>query len=142
LIQRGKEFFALGGALIVDILFFGLTVGRSGFQSVEGFNALAGFEYWAIVLKLTVFGPFMEELFMRRYLWEIFAFLYSPPRAFLIIVCVGTAFHMYSGIALFNILSHIFASSLFTLTYIKSRRVVVPFIVHSFHNTLIQILSH
>jgi len=142
LIPGRQDFVVLVVAFLVEILFFGLTVGRTGFQMDEELKALQGFQYWAIVLKFTVFGPLIEELFLRRFLWELFEFLYSPVKAFFILVFIGIALHMHSGISWFDILWHIFAASLFTLTYIKSRRVVVPFIVHSFHNTLIHLLSH
>ncbi len=139
LLLTRKDFMILGIALILDFWAFGLTVGPEGFSMDEDLRKISSFQYWAVVSKSILFGPFLEELLFRRYLGEIFASLYSPTRAVFLVTIIGTLLHMHSDISWFSILWHIFASLLFTVVYFNSR-LGVSFVLHSFHNTMVHLL--
>lgn len=130
----------LGVSLIIDFWAFGLVVGREGILMDEGLRGLSGFQYWAVISQSILLGPFLEELFLRRYLGEIFAALYSPTKAFFLVVIIGASLHLHSDISWFSILWHVFTAVLFTLAYFNSR-LGVSFYLHGFHNALVHLLS-
>ena len=135
-----KDFVILGIALILDFWAFGLTVGPEGFSMDEDLREISSLQYWAVISKSILFGPFLEELLFRRYLGEIFASLYSPTRAVFLVTFISTLLHLHSDISWFSILWHIFAGLLFTVAYFNSR-LGVSFVLHSFHNTMVHLLS-
>ena len=124
---------------MLDFWAFGLAVGPEGLSMDEDLKEISSFQYWAVVSKSILFGPFLEELLFRRYLGEIFASLYSPTSAVILITIIDTSLHLHSDISWFSILWHIFASLLFTVTYFNSR-LGVSFVLHGFHNTMAHLL--
>ena len=141
-ILRKRDVVVLGIALLIVFWSFGLTVGRDGIPSdlPEELGTLTGFQYWGRIFKLTIIGPILEEILLRRFFLEILAIRYSVVIAVLTTISVDTVLHMHTDISLFVFLWHVFQATVFTLAYIKSR-LGVAVLVHGFHNTLVLLLA-
>ncbi len=139
-IPRGKDYFVLGIGFIVIFWAFGLTVGREGIQVDPDWQTLTGVQYGVEVLVLILITPLLEEIIFRRYFFEMLATLYSREAAFVVTVCIWTLLHWPSDTTWSVIFWHGFSGVVFTLAYISSR-LGVPVLLHSFHNTMVVVLT-
>jgi membrane protease YdiL (CAAX protease family) len=139
-IPRGKDYAVLAIGLLIIFWAFGLIVGREGIKADPDWQILTGYQYGFIVLALTLFGPLLEEVFLRRYFYEMLATLYSRMAALAVTVCIGTLLHWHPDITWFNIFWHFFLAGVFTLAYMNSR-LSVSVLLHIFNNTMAMLLA-
>jgi membrane protease YdiL (CAAX protease family) len=139
-IPRGRDYAVLAIGLLIIFWAFGLIVGREGIKTDPNWQVLTGYQYGIEVLALTLIGPLLEEIFLRRYFYEMLATLYSPAAALAVTICIGALLHWHTDITWFVIFWHSFLAGVFTLAYMNSR-LGVTILLHSFNNTMAVLLS-
>jgi membrane protease YdiL (CAAX protease family) len=134
-LPRGKDYAILAIGLIIKFWTFGLLVGKEGMKADSDIMALAGFQYGFAIANLIFIGPLLEEIFLRRYFYEMLATLYSREMAVGLTVCISALLHWHPDFTGFEFLWHSFSALLFTMAYVMSR-LGVSVLLHSFHNVL------
>ncbi len=139
-IPQGREYVILGIGLLAVFWGFGLAVGRDGIASEADLPNLSGTSYVLNILSSVLFAPVLEEIFFKRYFFEILRSLYSSETAFCITVIVTTLLHWHPDMSFWGITWHLYSGCVFTAAYIFSR-LGVAVSLHSFHNFIVLVLS-
>ena len=139
-LPRGKDYAILAIGLIIKFWTFGLLVGKEGIKADPGLIALTGFQYGFEVATLILIGPLLEEIFLRRYFYEMLATLYSREMSVGLTVCISSLLHWHTAFTWIEFFWHLFSALIFTIAYLMSRLGVSVFL-HSFNNFLAFVLS-
>lgn len=139
-IPRGRDYVVLAIGLLIIFWALGLIVGRQGVKADPDWRNLVGYQCVITISALTLFGPLLEEVFLRRYFYEMLATLYSRTAALAVTVCIGTLLHWHPDITKFYIFWHFFLEGVLTLAYMNSR-LSMSILLHIFNNSMVVLLS-
>jgi len=102
-------------------------------DSLHGIRPLAGVTLSVLVVVQVVVNPFFEELIVRAYaMTEVLGLTGSGALAVLVSVGVQTFYHLYQGIPL--ALAHGATFSVFSLYYLKTRRIAPVVLAHLYRD--------
>ena len=134
---RGQDLIILFAASLivflaaaVFVLKYGIRVSTDITQMV---SRLSAFEYVVVYFIILLLGPFLEETFFRRYIFELLKSKYRLPLSILLTVGFETILHI--GYSFEQLIIIFIYSFLFTIVYLKSR-LVASVIIHCLINIL------
>ncbi|MFT4416673.1 lysostaphin resistance A-like protein [Fredinandcohnia humi] len=130
-----KFLILIFGALSVTVIFTLLALVNSGFLTfiltdIDLSSTESNFLYSLLfyVLSFTL-APVMEELLFRGYLFNKWGAKHGVVKAMIFSSLLFSFVHFDSGF-----MAHFFSGIFYCLVYMKTRKLIVPILLHAFHN--------
>jgi len=134
---RGQDLIILFAASLIVFLAAAVFVLKYGIRVspdiTQMASRLSAFEYVVVYFIILLLGPFLEETFFRRYIFELLKSKYRLPLSTLLTVGFETILHI--GYSFEQLIIIFIYSLLFTIVYLKSR-LVASIIIHCLINIL------
>jgi len=139
---RGSDYLVL--LVAISILFVRFSLVPS--QSPHGASILYGqtmsqlppFEYFLVLFALVIYGPFLEELLLRKYVFEIFRSNYNVFLAIIFTSFCMTFLHIDFENDIYALIKIFVYSLFYTVVYLKSR-LGGSFFIHGLANLFIYV---
>ncbi len=131
LLLKRSDFIVMFIAIMILVIFFSIIslTFRIESEIYREIGRLSGFEYLITLFIIFLIGPFLEETFFRKYIYEIFRSNYGTLRAISITAFIETLVHIGYWDIKFLVMIFMFMVFL-TVVYSKSR-LGTSILVHS-----------
>jgi membrane protease YdiL (CAAX protease family) len=122
---RGSDYLVVLAAIFILFIRFAWVTFRSpfGISTVHSgaISQLPPFEYYLVLFAMFFYGPFLEELLLRKYVFEIFRNKLNIFSAIMLTALCGTILHIDFDQSMVALLKIFIYSAFYTLVYWKSR---------------------
>jgi membrane protease YdiL (CAAX protease family) len=139
---RGSDYLVLLAAISILFVRFSLVPSQSphGASTLYGqtMSQLPPFEYFLALFALLIYGPLLEELLLRKYVFEIFRNNYSVFWAVIFTSFCGTILHIDFENDTYALIKIFVYSLFYTVVYLKSR-LGGSFFIHGLANLFIYV---
>ncbi len=134
LLEIGRAFALFFGAIFLSVVFFfalslcaPLLQYHKTYDSAVLFGTSVGF----LSILFTILNPFHEELLVRAFLiTEVEGLYRSTTLAVILSITLQTSYHLYQGLP--GALSHVPTFLVFSLYYVRTRRILPVILAHMF----------
>ncbi|MBI3478288.1 MAG: CPBP family intramembrane metalloprotease [Acidobacteria bacterium] len=130
LLEIGHAFALFFGAIFLSLIPY-FALGQFAPHKTYDSAALFGTSVGFLSILFVLLNPFHEELLVRAYLiTEIQGLYRSTTLAVILSVTLQTSYHLYQGLP--AALSHVPAFLLFSVYYVRTRRILPVILAHMF----------